>query len=157
DLKLIQQYIVMCQFARDWSAQNLDWSRMVAAKGFRSARQVQADSSALLEAEIRLHEADGMLTRLVRYTARRIIAAQKAKIEACRADMLALESSFELASERLRRIGAMIAHCTMRAPRDGIVVYAKRTNALGAVDAQIREGLVVYQSQPIFRMLDPRD
>jgi multidrug resistance efflux pump len=157
DRRLVRQHILTCTFARDWAAQNLEWSRMVAAKGYRSARQVQADACTLLEAEIRLGEGNGMLARLDSYTARRIIAALKAKIEAARADMLALESSFELASERLRRIGAMVDHCTMRAPRDGIVVYAKRTSIWGSSETQIREGLVVYQSQPIFRMLDPKD
>ena len=50
----------------------------------------------------------------------------------------------------------MIANCTMRAPRDGIIVYANRVNGWGTVETQIREGLRVYQSQPIFRLLDPR-
>ena len=50
----------------------------------------------------------------------------------------------------------MIAHCTMRAPHDGVVVYANRVNGWGTVETQIREGMRVYQSQPIFRLLDPR-
>ena len=154
DMELVKRYIGTRESIREQAVRNLAWSRMAMAKGFRSPRQVEADAGALLDAEIRLRDARGMLERLVNYTAKRIIEAQKAKIEAIRADMLSLESSFELESERLKRIEAMIAHCTMRAPRDGIVVYANRSNLLGMVESQIREGLIVYQSQPIFRMLD---
>ena len=154
DMDLIRQYITTREVIREQAVRNLAWSRTTLARGYRSPSQVEADTGALLDAEIRLREAKGMREQLVNYTAKRIITAQKAKIEAIRADMLALESSFELASQRLKRIGAMIAHCTMHTPRDGIVVYANRTNLVGMSESQIREGLVVYQSQPIFRVLD---
>lgn len=49
----------------------------------------------------------------------------------------------------------MIANCTMRAPRDGIIVYADQPAGSGMVDSQIREGLPVRPLQPIFRLLDP--
>ena len=69
--------------------------------------------------------------------------------------LLSLENSFRLERERLRRIETMIANCKMRAPRDGTIVYANQPNGSGAIDTQIREGLIVHSSQPIFRLLDP--
>ena len=79
----------------------------------------------------------------------------KARIQAIHAELLSLESSFRLERERLRRIETMIANCKMRAPRDGTIVYANGPNGSGAIDTQIREGLIVHSSQPIFRLLDP--
>jgi HlyD family secretion protein len=70
--------------------------------------------------------------------------------------LLSLESCFQLETVRLQRIEAMIANCTMRAPRDGIVVYAGGANGSSTVETQIREGLIVRHSQPIFQLLDPR-
>jgi multidrug resistance efflux pump len=48
----------------------------------------------------------------------------------------------------------MIANCTMRALRDGIIVHANPSNGSGSVEKQIREGSIVRPSQPIFRLLD---
>jgi HlyD family secretion protein len=155
DIELVRQYIDICEAGRDRAARALTWARAVFRKGFRTAANVEADTARLQLAEITLRDAQGMLTRLVKYTSTRILTAHRAKIEAIRADLLSLESSFQLESERKKRIETMIANCTMRAPRDGIVVHANRVNGWGTVEMQIREGLRVYQSQPIFRLLDP--
>jgi len=157
DVEQVRQYINICEIERDRAQRNLMWSRAVAAKGFRTLAQVDADAAVLKDAEISLHDAQSMLNRLVKHTGRRIKKARKAKIKAIGADLLALESCLLLEGERLRRIEVMVANCTMRAPRDGIVVYANRTNGWGMVETQIREGLQVHQSQPIFRLLDRKD
>jgi multidrug efflux pump subunit AcrA (membrane-fusion protein) len=50
----------------------------------------------------------------------------------------------------------MIASCTIRAPRDGIVVYANQANPWsGRSDVAIKEGATVRQGQPIFNLPDP--
>jgi HlyD family secretion protein len=154
DIQLVRNYIGICETDRDRTARNLVWARAAMAKGFRTQGQVEADASRLELAEITLSDARQMLRRLVKYTGRRILKAHRAKVEAIRADRLSLESSLRLERERLERIEAMIAHCTMRAPHDGVVVYANRVNGWGTVETQIREGMRVYQSQPIFRLLD---
>jgi multidrug resistance efflux pump len=156
DVEQLKDYITICEVERDRAQRNVFWSRAVAAKGFRTLAQVGADEAVLADAEITLRGAKGMLDRLVKHTGRRIKKARKAKIKAIGADFLALESCLSLESQRLRRIEAMIANCTIRAPHDGIVAYANRTNAWGMTVTQIREGLLVHQSQPIFRLLDPK-
>ncbi len=54
----------MCQLEVDRARKNLDWSQVAALKGVRSSQQVRADSLALENAEIALHEAQGMAYRL---------------------------------------------------------------------------------------------
>ena len=155
DIQLVRHNVGICEIEKAQAERNLAWSRTAFAKGFRSEAQVDADSSLLEQAKIALRDADVMLTRLVKYTGKRILKAHRAKIEAVHADLLSLESTFRLETERLKRIEAMIANCTMRAPRGGIVIYASGANGWGTGETQIREGLVVRQSQPIFRLLDP--
>jgi HlyD family secretion protein len=155
DVERIRQLILTYETERDLAQRNLVWSRATAAKGFRAQPQVEVDEFTLQKAEIALADARGMLNRLVNYTGKKVVKSIKAKIEAIRADLLSLESSFQLESDRLKRIEAMISNCTMRAPRDGMVIHANRANGWGRVDSQIQEGLTVYQSQPIFRILDP--
>ena len=156
DIQLVRNYIEICETDRDRAARNLAWARTAFAKGFRTQGQVEAEAARFELAGITLRDAQGMLRRLIKYTGKRILKAHHAKVEAIQADRLSLESSFRLERERLERIDAMIAHCTMRAPHEGIVVYANRVNGWGTVETQIREGLRVYQSQPIFRLLDSR-
>lgn len=156
DTELVRNYVRICETEKGQAERNLAWSRAAHAKGFRTASQVEADAATLEQFGFALGDAECMLKRLVKYTGKRNLKARKAKIEAIHADLLSLESSLQLETERLRRIEAMIANCTMRAPRDGIVVYANRVNSWGTVEMQIREGLTVYPSQPIFRLLDPR-
>lgn len=155
DVEQIRQLILTCETERQLAERNLDWSRNTADKGFRSRQQVEVDEFTLEKSEIALADARGMLNRLVNYTGKKLVKAIKAKIEANRADRLSLESSSQLESERLKRIEAMIANCTLRAPRDGMVIHANRSNAWGQTETSIHEGVTVYQSQPIFRILDP--
>ena len=69
-------------------------------RGSGRRRQVDADAAMFQQAEIALRDAEGMLTRLVKYTGKRILKARRAKIEAIHADLLSLESSFRLETER---------------------------------------------------------
>jgi HlyD family secretion protein len=154
DILLIRHYTAICEAERDRMAHNLAWARAAFAKGFRTEGQVESESARVELAEIKLDDAREMLRRLLKFTSKRVLKAHKAKIAAIRADRLSLETLVQLERERLDRIESMIAHCTMRAPRAGIVVYANRVNTWGTVEMQIREGLRVYQSQPIFRLLD---
>ncbi len=156
DVQLIRQYISACETEYSRAKGNLTWSRDTAKKGFRSQAQVNADELASQQAEIALREAEGMLDRLENFTGKRIEKARKAKIEAIRADQLSLQSSFVLEEERLKRLEKMVEKCTLRSPRDGIVVYANQANSWGQVESQIQEGVTVRQSQPIFSVPNPK-
>jgi HlyD family secretion protein len=155
DVELIRDYIRIREIEAQQAKRIFAWSRATTMKGFRTPAQLEADAAALEEAQIVLRDAHGMLAQLQNHTGKRILTAHKAKLAAIHADLFSLESAYGLESGRLRRIEAAIASCTMRAPRDGVVVYANRVNGWGGVERQIREGLAVYKSQPIFRLLDP--
>ena len=156
DIELVRQRISICQTENDQAARNLAWSRGAMVKGYRTAAQVTADTAALQQTEIALRDAQGMLAQLVKYTGKRIVTARQARIQAIRGDLLSLESSSRLQQERLKRIGTMIENCSIRAPRDGIVVHANPSNGWVTADIPIREGSIVHPSQPIFRLLDSR-
>ncbi|MHC5544173.1 HlyD family secretion protein, partial [Singulisphaera rosea] len=156
DVEAINNYIAICRKNVERAQMTVDWSREAARKNIRSRAQLNADLLTLKQSEFTLREAEGMLERLEKYTGKRISAARRAKIEAIRADKLALESAYQLEKERKERLEKMIAHCTMRAPRDGIVVHANQANLWGKVDAPIQEGITVYPLQPIFRLPNPK-
>lgn len=155
DLQLVRQYIQTCQIERERAEQNVIWSRGMAAKSLRTAAQVRADELDLQKADFVLSEAQGMLDRLEKFTAPKILKSLEAKLAAILTDKLAQDAMFALEKERLERLKKNIANCTLRAPRDGIVVYVNETNAWGRVTTQIMEGITVRQDQPIFQLPDP--
>jgi multidrug resistance efflux pump len=155
DMQLIRQYIQTCQIEKDRAERNLAWSLAMEKQGFRTPFQVQGDRLALQQSEIALAEAKGMLERLSRYTGPKIIKSLEANVAAIRADRLMQEAAFSLEQQRLERIRKNIANCTVRAPREGIVVYANQTNNWGMVEAQIDQGVTLREDQPIFNLPDP--
>ena len=157
DLQLIRQYIQTCQIEKDRAARNLEWSRDMAKKGFRTQAQLTADMLADQQTGIALSEAKGMLVRLEQFTGPKIIKSLEAKLQAIRSDKSSQEKSFALESERLARLQKNIKNCTLRAPGDGIVVYVNQTNGWGRVESQIEQGVTVREGQQIFQLPDPKN
>lgn len=155
DLQLVRQYIQTCRIERDRAEQNVIWSRGMNAKNLRTAVQLRADELDLQKADFVLSEAQGMLDRLEKFTAPKILKSLEAKLAAILTDKLAQDAMFALEKERLERLKKNIANCTLRAPRDGIVVYVNETNSWGRVTTQIMEGVTVREDQPIFQLPDP--
>lgn len=156
DVQLVHQYTTACQTEEERARQNLEWSRATAARGFRSATQLQADALAWQQAEFRLRDAEHMANRLERYTAPRLITSLKAKIEAIKSDLLSQEAAFELEVNRLKRLETAVANCTIRAPREGMAVYHNPPNMWGRIDNMIREGTTVREGQTLIDLPDPK-
>jgi multidrug resistance efflux pump len=155
DVQLIRQYVLMCRTEADRSSRNFVWSKETAAKGYRSQAQLKADELNMQQTRIALQEAEGMEVRLVTFTGPKLKKNLAAKIAAIRSDKFAQEQSYELESDRLRKLQQMVDHCTLRAPGEGIVVYANIPDRMGRIENPIQEGATVRQGQPIFYLPDP--
>jgi HlyD family secretion protein len=156
DALLIRQYIHTCRIQEEQARQNVEWSREAHRKQYRATAQLNADVLAHQQAQIALREAEGMALRLDKFTAPRVLKSLEAKLAAIRADKSAREATYELERSRLKKLGEMIEFCTLRAPGDGIVVYAKESNGWGRTTAQIEQGVTVRQGQAIFHLPDPK-
>ncbi len=156
DQQLVRQYTQTCELDKDRLERNLKWSEDMFKKNFRSAFQVKGDALALEQAAIALVEAKGMYDRLVKHTGPKILKSLEAKVRAIESDMLTQEAAFNLETQRLERIRRNIEHCTVKAPRDGIVVYVNQSLFFGLVNVNIDQGVTLRQDQPIFNVPDPR-
>lgn len=154
DRLLIEQYIEACKSQLQKARNDLEWGRKAFEKGLRSAAQLKVDGFNFQRAEIALSEANRMLGRLQNYTAPRLVTNLEAKLASIKSDLLAQQSAFELEDQRRRDLQKMIENCTLRAPIDGVVVYANTSNAWGRAEDQIREGIAVREGQPIFNIPD---
>ena len=70
-----------------------------------------------------------MLERLAKFTGPKIVKPLEAKLKAIVADKKNQEVSFELEKQRVARLQKCIDNCIIRAPSEGIIVYANQTNA----------------------------
>ena len=120
DVELIRQYLTSCLTERERASKNYEWSKHAAALGFRAPAQVRADALILEQAELQLHDAeDPMADRLEKFTAPRVVTALKAKLEANKADFFAQQAALQLEADRLKRLEAAVANCTLKAPPRG--------------------------------------
>ena len=156
DVQLIRQYIQTCQLEHDRLQRNYAWSQDMYKKGYRTHFQVNGDRLALAQATIALGEAQNMLDRLLKQTGPKLLKALEANVQAIKADKLTQDASFSLETQRLARIRKNIKNCTLRAPRDGIVVYVNQADRMGRITAPIDQGVAVRQDQPIINLPDPQ-
>lgn len=155
DRALIAAFAVTCDLELKRCQDVLDWSKDAFKKGLCTPAQVHTYELNMKQAEIQRKQAETMRGRLEDYTAPRLVRNLEAKSASIRSDLLAQEQSLKIESDRLKRLQKMIDNCVMKAPRDGIVVYANQTSGWGRTEAQIREGVTVRERQPIFNLPDP--
>ncbi len=155
DVQLIRQYIETCQLEHDRLQRNVNWSKDMQNKGFRTHYQVRGDVLSLEQAKIALGEAQNMLERLIKQTGPKILKSLEANVQAIKSDKFTQDAAFSLETQRLDRIRKNIKNCTLKAPRDGIVVYANQADSWGQVTALIDQGVTVRQDQPIINLPDP--
>jgi multidrug resistance efflux pump len=156
DKQLIDQYIAVCKLQLEGAGNTLAQSRKVFKQGLISKEQLKADELSLDKAEINLREARGMKVRLEQFTGPRLMKNLQAKVDAVYSDGLAQQEAYQLELTRRKKLESVIANCTMRAPRDGIVAYAVQGNPWGRrTEDQIQEGVTVREGQAIFNLPDP--
>lgn len=155
DLNLIRQYIKGCELELDRAQKTVGWSEEMREAKFRTSQQHESEVATLVAAELNLQQAQGMFKRLDKYTRDRLFMSLDAKMEASKGDLLAQELAYQRESDRLERLERMVENCTIRAPHDGIVVYANQANAWGRLDVRIQTGTVVREGQAIFSLPEP--
>ncbi len=105
---------------------------------------------------IALSEAKGMFERLTKYTGPKLIKSLEANVAAIQSDKLTQEASFSLETQRLERLRRNINYCIVRAPGDGIVVYANQTDWRGMPSVVMDQGVTLRENQPIFNLPDTK-
>jgi multidrug resistance efflux pump len=154
DVQLIEQYIASIAIQQKQARQDLEWSRDMFRRNLYAETQVTSREYAVDRWDVAMREAEGMRERLVQYTGPKILRNLEAKIAAVTADLQAQKAAFALEDQRKRRLERAIAHCELKAPRDGTLVYVNESNGWGRTENQIAEGVAVRENQPIFQIPD---
>jgi hypothetical protein len=97
-----------------------------------------------------------MRERLDKFAGPKVRTTLEAKIASIKSDLLAQKAAYIIEENRQKRLEKTIAKCTVRAPREGIVVYANESSGWsGRTETQIQEGVTLREGQAIFNLPDP--
>lgn len=150
------------------------FTQRLAKKGYAKQSEVEADRVAKAKAEINLKAAKEKLDVLKKFTYERQIAELKANateferelarvklkadatIAKYAADLSAAKLTYEVEKNKQEKIERQIKLCTIRAPRDGLVVYVNQRSGgfRGTQEPLIYEGAKVKERQPIINLPD---
>jgi HlyD family secretion protein len=154
-----------------------DFTKRLIKKGYAKQSEVEADRVALAKADINLAVAEEKKVVLNLFTYKRQIAelnanateferelsrvklksdAALAKYEA---DLSAAKLKYEVEKSTYDKIQRQLEYCTIRAPRDGLVVYVntRQGGFRGGTEPLIYEGAKVKERQPIINLPDVKN
>ena len=118
-------------------------------------RQKVSEELTLKKARFALEQAQSKKKVLVEYTKDKTIKELESEVEKARSDELAKKATWELEKSKEKKLERQIAACKIKAPSDGLVVYANDpTRAFGSNQPQIEEGATVRERQKIFSLPD---
>src|SRR5688572_8777232 len=130
------------------------YSERLAARGFVTAQQLEADKFAVEKAKNDLDAAKTKLKVLREFTKEKTLKTLDAAIATGEAKLRADQRTFELDKDKLALIKRQLESCTVRAPSAGKVVYANETDRRGNQEVVIQEGAVIRERQPVIRLPD---
>jgi RND family efflux transporter MFP subunit len=139
----LQGAIALKQTELQEAQETVEFYRDLVKKGFRTPEQLQAKQRAVEKADYELRSNEERLRVLENFTLRRqeaeltakadeaereltrAIDSSQAGVNKAQSDVDLAQATARLEHQQLERIGKQIELCTVRAPSDGIVVYAR--------------------------------
>ena len=156
EVQAIQNEIIVAKENRDRAKDYHVYSKRLAAKGYVTKLQLDADHFAVEKAENELEAAQIKLEVLERFTKEKQLKQLEADIRTAEAKLKAQEASHSLDLEKLALIESQIEKCVIKAPETGQVVYANITDHHGSKLTIIEEGTMIRERQVIIRLPDPK-
>jgi HlyD family secretion protein len=155
DMKNVEGEIVLAKSERARALDRLKWTIDMVKKQYASPSQKLADEQAHLKAKISEDNAVDKQRVLRNYTFTREKTELEANVQKALADELAKKATWNLETQKEAKLRKQIERCTLKAPEDGLIVYANDNNMFrGNNQLQIEEGAIVRERQKIFSLPD---
>lgn len=129
----------------------LEWSRRMLGRGYVSPAQIAVESSALERSRAEQARAEREYANFERYSLPRAMKQLESQVAMARANFEFQTARLLREEERLASLGNQIGLCTIRAPHDGLLIYAHKPKR----GVRIEEGMAVRQEQELFYLPDP--
>jgi RND family efflux transporter MFP subunit len=155
DLATVEGEIKLAESDLSRSEDRLDWARRMYDKGYVSMATKVSEELTLKKARFALEQAQSKKKVLVDYTKGKTIKELRSEVEKAKSDELAKKATYALEDSKEKKLERQIVNCEIKAPADGLVVYANDPNrAFGSSQPQIEEGATVRERQKIFSLPD---
>ncbi|MFM1802345.1 MAG: Macrolide export protein MacA [Planctomycetota bacterium] len=128
----------------------LDWARKMLEKGYLSKASVRLEELALQRSDMQLTDAMTQLNTYEKYSMPKQMHQLQTRITSYKTNHLLETKRFERYQERLENYRKQVEKCVIRAPHDGMAVYANEDDG----DTRIEEGAEVRQGQDLFYLPD---
>lgn len=132
------------------------YSEKLAAKGFITELQLDADRFAVEKARKELQIAQTKLDVLQRFTKEKMLGTLRSDVKIAEAKLMSDRETLKLDQDKLQLIKDQIAKCVVKAPSPGQVVYAKEDGGRNGSDFIVGEGVIVRERQVVIRLPDPK-
>lgn len=138
------------------SARNsLQFTNRMHRKGYVTTLQRDAQAFAVQRAQLDLDVADKAIEVLEKFTKPKTVVGLESVRDASEAKMASEEAAFNLEEDRLKRLEVELEKCVIKAPADGMVVYANQSEGRrNSESTGIEEGALVRERQTLIQLPD---
>jgi len=137
------------------SEDRLEWARRMFEKQYVSKAQLITEELNFKKAQFAKEQAESKLDVLLKYTKEKTIKELESEVKKAHSDELAKQATWELEKSKEDKLEKQIAFCVLKAPIDGLVVYANDPSRMwGSNQSQVEEGATVRERQKIIQIPD---
>ena len=153
--QLIESNILIAKQNLSTALDKAAFSERLAAKGFVTQQQLQADRFAVKRANLDMALKENELQTLREITQRKMLVGFDADIETAKATKQTEEKNYLEEEKQQTEIQQQIENCIIYAPDDGQVVYANQQSSRGGAEFIVEAGATVRERQSIIKLPDP--
>lgn len=128
----------------------LEWARKMLEKGYLSKSSVRLEELALQRSDIQLTQNLTQLKTYEKYSMPKQVHQLQTRITTLETNSMLETKRYERYVERLKDYEKQIENCTVKAPHDGMAIYANEDDG----DTRIETGAEVRQGQDLFFLPD---
>lgn len=131
-----------------------NWAQRMKEKGYASPLQVRTEQHTMQKAQVSLAQVEGAFGLYERFTVPKTSRVLQSDVESAEAAFSFQDSRLRQEEDRLRHYQKMAEECTVRAPHEGVAIYANRPDRTPRVylGAPVRQRLRLFYLPDLSQM-----
>ena len=152
DLRTAESNVTAATERLQATQNTLAYGERMFRKGYITPQQLEAQKSAVARAKLDLGTANIALDVLTKFTKPKMITELESVRDSAAARLESEKAALELEQIKLERLEGELLKCTIKAPQDGLVIYANSRSR--DRETEIKEGTSVKERQVILQLPD---
>lgn len=152
DLRTAESNVTAATERLQATQNTLAYGERMFRKGYITPQQLEAQKSAVARAKLDLGTANIALDVLTKFTKPKMITELESVRDSAAARLESERAALELEQIKLDRLEGELLKCTIKAPQDGLVIYANSRSR--DRETEIKEGTSVKERQVILQLPD---